>query len=133
MDKLTNTKEMRKFIVVGLGSTMVNYTIFFVFFKILSFYYLLASGAGFLTGLFFSYTFNRLWTFESQNEKKFREFILYASVCLVSLAVSLLALEFQVAFLHIDPLLANIVSIGISAVLNFIGLKIFVFKIQIIP
>lgn len=128
MDVKTHLAQMKKFIIVGFGSAVINYGTFFILLKLLHVYYLAASACGFLTGLFFSYAFNRLWTFDSKNEKKLREFFLYALVCIVSLAIALGALKFQVSILRFNPLFANAISIGISATLNFIGLKLFVFK-----
>jgi putative flippase GtrA len=127
LDK-TVFEQIKKFAIIGIISTAINYGVFFVLFKYLHLYYLLASACGFVTGLFFSYAFNRLWTFESVMAHKGKEFLAYAAVCVLTTAISLSALRFQVAILRINPLLANVVAIGISATLNFILLKFTVFK-----
>lgn len=121
-------KEFIKFAIVGSTSTAVNYAVFYYLFHFDHFNYLVASASGFITGMFISYTLNRKFTFESENQKRAKEFFSYFAVCLFSLGLSLLTLRFCVEILHISPLLGNLFAIGVSTVSNFLGAKFFVFK-----
>lgn len=123
--------EVVKFGLTGVCSTLFNYGIFYVSFKKLDFHYLAASAVGYCSGLVFSYTVNRLWTFRSDKAAvgyRKKEFALFLLAYLGSLILNLTALKIGVTFFHLDPALANIAALGISAVCNFIGLKLFVFK-----
>jgi len=120
--------EIVKFAIIGGISTVVNYGIFFLLFRHFGLHYLWASACGFLSGVVISYTGNRLWTFDSKEEKKLKEFGGYLAVCLVTISISLGFLNLQVQTLHVTPLLANFFAICLSAGLNFIFVKLFIFK-----
>ena len=90
---------------------------------------------GFLSGTIFAYVANRLWTFKSQNEvaiasSLWRFSLLYSLTLLVNVAVNSVFLGFlngksyqiQHAFL---------IATCLSALLNFLGMKYFVFKSEI--
>jgi len=121
-------EEIIKLGIIGGISTAVNYGIFFLFFYFGHWHYLLASAVGFLSGVAISYTGNRLWTFDSKEEKKLKEFGGYLLVCLITITISLAFLRFEVQILKINPLIANFFAICLSAAMNFIFVKIFVFK-----
>ena len=123
-------KEFTKFCVVGFISTFVNYTIFFISYEYLGTYYVIASGIGYVAGVSLGYILNRRWTFfESKSHtKKLREFTMYALVYIVSLAAGLFLLKLLVEFFNLNPLFANVLVTGLSATINFTGLKFFVFK-----
>lgn len=89
-----------------------------------------AKGAGFLVGTVFAYIANRFWTFNHQEHipgSAWRFAGLYATTLGANVQVNRLALgilgdageAMQAAFL---------VATGVSAALNFVGMKLFVFK-----
>ncbi|MBL8030464.1 MAG: GtrA family protein [Candidatus Doudnabacteria bacterium] len=127
-----NLKAFAKFCLVGILSTLVNYSIFYALFKIADFYYLLASSLGFICGIFVSYILNRKFTFKSESQKRLIEFFKYLLVCLVSLCFSLLTLNLMVEKAHLSPLLGNLFAIGVSTVLNFTGARLIVFKAKLL-
>jgi putative flippase GtrA len=111
-----------------------------------------AKGAGFLVGTLFAYFANRFWTFGKRKHAGgswWRFIVLYTLTLSVNVAVNGLMLSFffelpswvvcvpvgqiptQLRFLML-PSTATAVSFtmatGISAVLNYLGMKIFVFK-----
>jgi putative flippase GtrA len=120
--------QFRNFAVVGVVSTICNYSIFFVLLRYLGVQYILASAIGFILGIFISYELNRRVSFESGGYAKKKEFMLYVSVCLFSLVLSLITLRSLVEFFNVHVLLANLCAIGVSTITNFIGAKIIVFK-----
>ena len=122
--------EFIRFAVVGVISTLFNYSIFFVLLHYIHLNYLLASAVGFIAGIYISYSLNRAVTFKSINHNKKKEAFMYIAVCLVSLAVSLSCLKIIVGVFGIDPLLGNIISIGISTICNFTGAKFVVFRVR---
>lgn len=119
-----------KFLIVGAISTVINYGFFYVLLNFFAVDYLASSGLGYMVGLVFGYFFNRNWTFESESEHKTREFTSYFFVYMVSLVASLAFLSFLVENLAFDPNLANIWSIGLSTIMNFLGCKFLVFRLK---
>ncbi|MDN0118625.1 GtrA family protein [Yersinia frederiksenii] len=86
----------------------------------------MAKATGFIIGTIFAYLANRIWTFGRQTHASgsiWRFIVLYAVTLGINVwmnAIVLASLQaVQIAFL---------VATGISALLNFIGMKWFVFK-----
>lgn len=100
---------------------------FFVLYRFFNVYYPIAHAIGYITGVLFGYAFNRSWTFISVIAKKKWELLLYITVYVTSLLLSVAALQIIVEYIHINPLIANIFAIGVSMVTNFLGCKYLVF------
>ena len=120
--------DLRRFLIVGGVSTILNYSVFAVLFRIAGVYYVWASVAGYISVLFLGYFLNRAWSFSSVIQNKKKEFVIYASVCIASLFLSVGALKIAVQGFGINPFLGNIVAIGVSTVSNFLGLKFIAFN-----
>ena len=89
----------------------------------------LAKGTGFLVGTVFAYFANRFWTFGHTRHSDGTVFR-FAGLYVTTLAANVLVNSFVLAFLQ-ETLgaiqLAFLVATGVSACLNFIGMKLFVF------
>lgn len=85
---------------------------------------------GFLTGSVFAYFINRSWTFRHKANlpgSALRFVVLYAATLGTNVFVNSLILDRLIGtFLVME--VAFIIATGLSAILNFIGMKLFVFK-----
>ena len=120
-------QQFLKFITIGVLSTIVNYTIFYALYRFLAVDYVVASGIGFVSGVFAGYGLNKNWTF-GVKEKAKQYVYKYYIVYIVSLFLGLGFLEFLVVVLGIIPELANALTIILTTCTNFIGVKFWVFK-----
>ena len=120
-------QQFLKFIVIGVFSTLVNYITFYVLYQVLMTHYTLASATGFIIGVFSGYGFNKRWTF-GVTEKAYQFIYKYYAVYIISLGLGLLFLSFLVAILGITPLIAQLLTIGLTTCTNFVGTKLWVFK-----
>lgn len=120
-------KQFLRFILIGGFSTLVNYAIFYTLYQVFHLHYLTASSLGFLTGVLAGYTFNKNWTFESKTPPK-HTWVKYLGLYLVSLMLGLGFLK-GLVMLGIPPLIANVLMIGLTTCTNFIGTKVWVFKL----
>jgi putative flippase GtrA len=120
-------EQVYKFALVGGISTLINYGTFYFFFKILGWNYLLSSSLGYLLGVVLGFIFNKRWTFRSKSKLK-REMVSYFILYTCTLFLSMLVLKLQVEILKVQPLLANLFTIILTTIINFIGTKFFVFK-----
>ena len=90
----------------------------------------LAKAIGFLTGTVFAYFANRIWTFGHKAHapgSAWRFAVLYTITLSANVLVNALALE----ILGDESLaiqLAFLLATAVSAMLNFIGMKVFVFR-----
>lgn len=124
--KIIKTQFFR-FAVVGAFSTIINYSVFILLLDYAKVNYLLASAIGFFAGVLCGYFFNRSWTYQSTTKAK-SEIFKYYLVYLISLCISLVFLKIVVEEIHFDKKLANLISIGITTITNFLGTKFWVFK-----
>jgi len=122
------SKQLIRFLIVGLASTVVNYSIFTVCFRLLQIYYLLSSSIGFLSGVLAGYIFNKKWTFEIQDTKTFY-LGKYLAVYSMSLVSGLLFMHFLVGVCQLNPMISQILMICLTTVLNLLSIKFWVFKI----
>jgi putative flippase GtrA len=123
-------RELIIFLIVGASTVLVDFMSYrgLIQFQVMEVD--MAKAIGFLVGTIFAYFANRFWTFDNKSHapgSAWRFSALYAStlgtnVLINALALKLLAdtaVAFQLAFL---------LATGVSASLNFLGMKLFVFK-----
>ncbi len=123
-------RELGVFLVVGSLSVLTDYLIY----RSLLWQNLLtveeAKGVGFIAGTVFAYFANRFWTFGDKLVKKgsaWRFALLYAVTLLVNIWLNTLALKTFIS-LTAAVQMAFLIATAVSAAMNFIGMKIFVFK-----
>jgi len=127
MEGTLQSKKVVRFAIVGGLSTLLNYGGFYCLLTFLGLHYLYASSFGFIVGVLFGYFLNKYWSFEYNGGGRFL-FIKYFCVYLFSLGTCLLFLYFTVSALGLNPVLMNLFSIALSTVMNFINLRLWVFK-----
>ena len=123
-------RELVIFLIVGASTVLVDFMTYrgLIEFQVMEVD--MAKATGFLVGTLLAYFANRFWTFGHKSHipgSAWRFSALYAStlganVLINALALKLLsdtAVAFQLAFL---------LATGVSACLNFLGMKIFVFR-----
>ncbi len=120
-------QQLIRYIIIGAGATIINYTIFFSLTKFASVNYLLAHTIAFITSVLVGYTFNKNWTYQSSSESK-KDVVKYYLVYLFSLTLGLILLKFLVSVAHLDSAIAKILEIGVTASTNFLGIKVLVFE-----
>lgn len=134
------TREIMMFSVVGSLTVLLDFTIYrgLVFTQLVDVDF--AKALGFLAGTVFSYFANRYWTFgqsvesssagfaeQSTNRGIFRFILLYASTCIINVLVNAIML-FVLSGAAVDEFVAFLLATGVSAGLNFLGMKLFVFN-----
>ena len=123
-------RELCVFLVVGSLSVLTDYLIY----RSLLWQNLLtveeAKGVGFIAGTVFAYFANRFWTFGNKLVKKgsaWRFALLYSVTLSINIGLNTLALKTFVS-LTAAVQMAFLIATAVSATMNFIGMKIFVFK-----
>jgi putative flippase GtrA len=123
-------RELGIFLIVGTLTVLIDFGAY------LSLLWLgvtgvdIAKAIGFLVGTLFAYFANRFWTFGQKSPAPgslWRFVALYGATLGANVLVNSLALKFfagTIAIVHLAFFLAT----GVSAILNFLGMKLFVFK-----
>ncbi len=120
-------QRLLKFCITGGLSTILNYFLFIYLYKILKVHYLLSSISGYIIGLFFGYFFNKNWTFSKKVIKGEKYISKYITAQLLGLASNQIALLLLVEIMYLNPLYANILSLGFAAIISFILIEFIVF------
>jgi putative flippase GtrA len=123
-----SSQQFLKFIVVGGFSTLINYGVFFALWRFVALDYRICSAAGFLVGLTVGYPLNKIWTYQHAGKTSFWLGARYLLVYLFSLGMGLAALWALVDQCNMLAWLANLLVIGLTTCINFIGTKFLVFK-----
>lgn len=119
------SKQITLFLLVGSASTLLSYSIFLIALRLFGLHYLIANACGFILSISFNYYCNKRWTFDSKGSNHFwRYFCFYV----FSLTLSSILLKIIVEYGAVIPEIANILTIVIMTVVNFIVVKFFIFK-----
>lgn len=121
------TKQFLRFCLIGLETTILYYLIFILLFYFLKIHYLISAAAGFVIGVSVGFFFNRLLTFNYKTKSVITP-MGYFLVNLFSLGFTMITLRFLVEFIGIYPMIAIVLLIPITTIINFLGIKMFVFK-----
>ena len=129
-------RELAIFLVVGLLTVGIDFVIYrgLLYLKPFSLEDInIAKGIGFIAGTIFAYFANRFWTFNLQTTgagSVFRFSIVYLLGLLANIIVNSLCIYWFTSpsiALDYTLIIAFILATGISATLNFLGMKFFVF------
>ena len=123
-------KEIRTFLVVGTLTVCVDFLFYQLILQSEVLPLSIAKALGFIAGTVFAYFANRYWTFNHRSSSAgsiVRFYLLYGLTLFVNVMTNALIIK-ALPSLDIAVYLAFIVATGLSAILNFIGLKMFVFN-----
>jgi putative flippase GtrA len=118
-------RELPRFLIVGFSAVAVD---FFTYSLLISFLaYAPAKAVSFISGTIVAYLFNKYWTFEKRDQNHF-EMVSFVTLYAITLLINVGVNEFV---LHIFPEsigFAFLLATATSTILNFIGMKWWVFR-----
>lgn len=123
-------RELAIFLVVGATTVLLDFVSYrgLIGFEMMAVD--MAKATGFLIGTLFAYFANRFWTFGHRqhiSSSAWRFVVLYSSTLGANVLINSLALKLFADAVAAIPL-AFFVATGVSAALNFLGMKLFVFR-----
>lgn len=136
-------KQLIKFTLIGVLAVLVDLVCYYIFLNVLpssiAFGFEIedfSKAMSFLCGMSVTYTLNKLWTWKAKtrsNKRVFNFIILYGSSLLINVFANSTTLDLlhEIEILKIldyKYLIAFIVATWISASVNFIGQKFWVFR-----
>lgn len=129
-------RELGIFLIVGLLTVGIDFLIYRGFIYLHPFgldSVNIAKGFSFISGTIFAYFANRFWTFNQQTTgagSVFRFVMVYILGLVANIVINYLCIEWfssPALAKEYTLLIAFILATGVSAALNFIGMKFFVF------
>ena len=122
------TKEVRNFLIVGILTILIDYLVY-SFSRKLNIYTPQAKVFGFISGTIFAFFANRNITFKNHNnkwEQLIKFFILYCATLIINILINDKFLYYLFEY-HYKFQFSFIVATTSSAIINFVGMKYFIF------
>jgi glycosyltransferase involved in cell wall biosynthesis len=123
-------KEFGRFATVGVANTVIDiglYTLMTRFVPFFAVALLLAKSLSFLAGTVFSFTFNRLWTFQNKHPFTWGEIMRFYATVGSALVINVASLYVFHTIMGVHDLAAVVLATGVSFVWNFVISKLWVF------
>lgn len=131
MNRRQRNKEITRYLIFGVLTTIVNIISFYLLDTVLNWPYLWANALSILFSILFAYITNKRFVFNSETttfQAVVREFISFVSFRLLSGGLDMLSMWLLVDLITIDTFIAKLLTQFIVVVLNYIFSKFFVFK-----
>jgi dolichol-phosphate mannosyltransferase len=122
-------REFIKFAFVGLIGTIVNLLVLYFLTEYGGIYYLFSAVLAFIVAATSNFILNKTWTFRERiGYRIVNKYMKFFSISVIALLVNLFFLYVFTEFLGIYYIVSQIIAIGISLVINFIGNKKWTFR-----
>jgi putative flippase GtrA len=125
------SKEIRYFLIIGILTVLIDYMFYFLSIKFLI-NISKAKAFGFISGTVFAFLANRNITFKNHNNiwgHLYKFLILYSGTLFINVSTNNSLLNWFSDF-HFKVQLSFIIATSISAIINFVGMKYFIFFIK---
>jgi putative flippase GtrA len=124
-----NWVQLAKFSAVGASGYVVNLAVYTALLKGADLHYALAATCSFVVAVTNNYTWNRLWTFHAQRGHVGWQGLRFLVVALAAYGVNLILLSALVGF-GVDKVLSQAIAIVLVTPLNFVGNKLWSFRVR---
>jgi putative flippase GtrA len=124
-----NWVQLAKFSAVGATGYAINLAVYTILLKEAGFHYAVAATCSFVVAVTNNYIWNRLWTFHDQRGHVGWQGLRFLIVALVAYAANLALLAGLIS-LGVDKVLAQAIAVVLVTPLNFIGNKLWSFRVR---
>ena len=123
-------KHISRFSMVGVINTAVDFLMFTLCQSVFGLGYTLCQVVGYSFGVINSFILNKKWTFDDRNasKKTFHELVQFAIVNLVSLCITIIAMNTFITSLNQGVYVSKILVTVLAQITNFLGYKLWVFS-----
>ena len=118
--------QLKRFIFVGIISTIINFIIYLIVLKISS-NIILSSYIGYSAGLINAYIFGNKWVFEARNKFTFKQLSMFILIYLIGATLMSMVIFISTKF-GIGIRLSWFFGLIVSIINNFFGSKYLVFR-----
>lgn len=126
-DKNNPLGQLYRFLLSGVLTNLSNYLMFLALLRFFLINYLASSIGGFFSGFIVGFFLNKHFTFGASGGKTHLEMINFFLVNLFSLGANVMTIFLAVEVAWCNPEIGQIFAILVSATINFVGLKCWVF------
>ena len=126
-----NWYQLVKFCVVGGSGYVVNLCVFAVCVELLDLHHLIAATAAFVVAVMNNFWWNRHWTFRARGGHAGFQAARFFTISIAAFLFAAAILELLVSVAGMPELPAQAISIVAATPLNFIGNKMWSFRIEL--
>ena len=126
-----NWLQLMKFCAVGASGYVVNLCVFALFVGPLDAHHLIAATAAFVVAVLNNFWWNRHWTFRARGGRAGFQAARFFTVSVAAFVFAAAMLELLVSVVGVAELPAQAISIIAATPLNFIGNKMWSFRIEL--
>src|ERR1043166_3388285 len=123
-----NWVQLAKFAAVGASGYVINLAVYTALLRGAGFHYAAAATCSFLVAVSNNYLWNRLWTFHAQRGHVGWQGLRFLIVAVIAYGVNLLLLSALIGF-GVDKILSQAIAIVLVTPLNFVGNKLWSFRV----
>ena len=131
LTKPHNWMQLMKFCAVGASGYVVNLCVFAVCVELLDLHHLLAATAAFVVAVMNNFWWNRHWTFRARGGHAGFQAARFFTVSIAAFLFAAAMLELLVSVIGVPELPAQAISIVSATPLNFLGNKMWSFRIAL--
>jgi len=131
MRKQHNWLQLVKFCAVGASGYVVNLCVFAVCVEVLGAHHLVAATAAFAVAVLNNFWWNRHWTFRARDGHAGFQAARFFTVSVAAFLLAAVVLELLVSVAGLAELPAQAISIVAATPLNFVGNKMWSFRIEL--
>jgi len=126
-----NWIQLVQFGVVGASGYLVNLAVFALLTAVLDVHHIPAAIGAFCVAVTNNFWWNRHWTFRARGGHAGFQAARFFTVSVVAFLFAATVLELLVSVANVDEILAQAISIVVATPLNFIGNKMWSFRIEL--
>lgn len=123
-------KHLTRFSFVGVINTLIDFFVFSMLQGVFGVSYVLSQFLGYSCGIVNSFILNKNWTFKKGNAEKktVKELIEFVSVNVVTLALTMILINYLTKDLEVNVYVAKIIVTILAQISNFLLYKLWIFK-----
>ena len=122
-------KEFGRYFASGVVALSVDLALYIALTELAGWHYLASASAAFCAGLATLYLFSVFWVFRVRRlERRTHEFLLFASIGVVGLALTAGVLYFLTDFIGLDYRASKVAAVGVVFMFNFVSRKLLLFR-----
>jgi len=121
-------KQFVRFCLVGIINTVVDFSVYLFFSRVIGLYFLLANILAILAAMTVSFILNKYWTFANLEKKIKTQYLKFALVNLVYFFLNNSIVLCLVDYLNLYDLWAKVIAIIIGLFWNFFANRYWTFK-----
>ena len=123
----------KKYIVVGICATLIEWLVFYVGLNLLAVHYIFAATISFTVASSVNFVCNKYWNFENESTALARQYLVHFSIGLTGLCLTYALLYSMIEIIGLHPMLAKIISSGLLAFYSYSAHKHITFGRHFFP